>query len=170
MNSESSCDTNQVSVGDCGGWVRLKVLVGGHFCWSLTVTQDGQEAEQQHPVEERPRAVHGAGGWGCQEETKYLGVAVGLQESLPEPLLSYRDQPLPAHRGHGWMNIMLVESLGLKRTEVETKIVWYLSWYYLEIILWKDLTSRKTCCYQSLKADGMIIIIMKWIYVALVEE
>lgn len=95
MTLEISCDTNQVSVGDCGGWVRLKVLIGGHFCWSLTVTPDGQEAEQQHPAE-HPRAIHRAGGWGCEEETKWLGVAGGLQKSLPEPLLSYRDPQSPS--------------------------------------------------------------------------
>lgn len=93
----SPCDTDQVSVGHCWGQVRLKVLVGGHFRWCLTVTLGGQEAEQQqqHPAE-HPGAVHGAGGGGCQEETEKLGVAGGLQESLPEPLLSYRDPQSPA--------------------------------------------------------------------------
>lgn len=96
MTSESPCDTDQVSVGHCWGRVRLKVLIGGHFRWCLTVTLDGQEAEQQQHPAEHPGAVHGAGGGGCQEETEKLGVAGGLQESLPEPLLSYRDPQSPA--------------------------------------------------------------------------
>lgn len=89
MASESPCDTNQVSVGDCWGWVCLKVVIGGHFPWCLTVTQDRKEAEQQHPTE-HPRAVHGTGWGGSQEETKWLGDAGGLHIILPEPLLFYR--------------------------------------------------------------------------------